>query len=432
MVACPGENGPIAVSFLVFGKSTTLGTQFLRDFKKLSDEYGIAEPVDVRTIYKMDPMRSRRFKVPHDRNADFECTQISTHQFRSLFDVVKTMCASVCDCAFTLNTLEETSLPLIFPFYCTSGNHRVDTSAKSAQHRVLNCINFGYGRAFNVNVFSLNNAANVAQQLVAARRWLTAPWTVLEPKPDWASAARASGERAMIVHSAIGELPYYMVGYHMGLGTDKANYSRKEGTIVEHACIDEEEVLIADDAEEARARKPAPRKPNPPPAPPTAKRRCVDGGGRQAEASEHGERSPKSDDGDSWGPWGAKGYEATAEAGTKWGEARGWDEWHSNETQWHSRWARHTTHSASSKDVVEVSECPFCKGTGNLIRDQEADELNKLEKNLEMLMLILKHHDVDEDARFEAYLLATRFPDGMEKLNDIVHSMLKTGNAHQK
>ena len=203
-VVLPGENGPIAVAFLVFGDSQPTGKEFLRNFEELSKEFDMAQPIDIRKIYKTDPSKCARFKVRHDRNADFDDTQVAVHQFTALYDTVHCLCHEVMQQTNALDTTVATCLPKIIPVYCAAGQHRADGATKSAQHRVLNVIDFGVGRAFDANVFSLNACSNVRQQIQAASKWLSKPWTVIEPNADWGKVACASGERAQFVHEAIG------------------------------------------------------------------------------------------------------------------------------------------------------------------------------------------------------------------------------------
>jgi hypothetical protein len=336
-----------------------------------------------------------------------------------------------------LDTTVATCLQKIIPVYCPAGQHRADGATKSAQHRVLNVLDFGVGRAFNANVFSLNACSNVRQQIQAASKWLSKPWTVIDPNADWGKVACASGERAQFVHEAIGELHLHM------LSKDSTTLIDTNGMLTEKAFSDNEEEYK--EAEKTTIpswkgtrtwKSPEPKRSNaqsstwgpkqpvmPPPktahdmglpspprplaskAPPRAlaKKTVYE----RKRDGEHVEEEPQHDS--VWPDAQNDGWKDT-----KW-ESSSWDE--ACDSSWKT--------APDTTTAVESVTCPCCLGAGQLTSDSITHELRSFKADPTLLMEILKHHGIDESAQHEAFLLATRFPDGYKLLNDIIHNLLK-------
>ena len=253
-----GSQGPVAVSILVFGESTSLGKQLLRDWDRLSDKYNLMDPTDIRVMFRKDPNRSRKFKAHWERNAEYDETLISLHQFTAFAESVKGIVDDVLSEYNAIEGDDFTRLPMVIPVFCTKGTHRADGVAKTAAHRVLNVLDYGHGRAFNVNVFSLNGATTLEGPLKATNKWLSNPWFMQEPKVDFGIAACASTQRAKFVYDMIGDIVFTSVNGSSGLPVDG------RGNILVPDFSSDEEVIDYDEKSESKKRRPSPPDTQPP------------------------------------------------------------------------------------------------------------------------------------------------------------------------
>jgi hypothetical protein len=405
----PGEHGPVAVSILVFGEHTKNGKKFVADWLDLCAKYPMYDPIDVRVFFSKDPSKSRQFKSYHDKNADHTETQISLHQFEDFF---------YC-CQYIVNQVQEkfrecesptTRLPKIVPVFCTAGQHRADGAAKNSVHRILNALDLGLGRCYNANVFSLNGANDIEDRLKTATRWLSNPWSINDARATFGVEACASSPRAQFVYAAIGQLKAVIEdGEH--------DLISKTGALIVPAFSDDEEEIEG---------TLVPKPPSHPPTRSVAKKRPVST--KVVHANGEGDDAAQRVDVEQPFVMPPPPPRASSSAGHK----RGRDddhEMHTRDHQWYDddhayqargqRWYDENTRSYSN------STCAFCAGSGVLAHNDAADSLDALKYHPKLLMSILRAHNVDADAEQEAYLLATRFEDGWEKLNDIVHNLVK-------